>query len=149
MREFNEFSDSLSHVWPIAMQLQDRTPYNLNTSDWDNLKLVFSKIRCMASGTSLVGNSKIMAHLLPNLIPPVDRQYTLKFLFGNAQIKNGIDLEWHKLLLILGNFFYPIVRSQIFQSKIEKWNAQGGQFRWDTSPLKMVDNLIIGLSKIA
>ncbi len=103
----------------------------------------------MASGTSLVGNSKVMAHLLPRLIPPVDREYTLKFLFRNGQINNGIEVEWNKLVQILEGFFYPIVQSSVFQSAAEIWVTCNDPFKWDTSPMKVVDNLVIGLSKMA
>ena len=41
-----------------------------------------------------MGNSKVLAHLLPNLIPPVDREYTLTFLFRNKQVTNGLNEEW-------------------------------------------------------
>jgi len=148
MREFDEFNDSLRLVWPLALRLQGKTPGNLCESDWDSLKMVFCGIRCMASGTSLVGNSKVMAHLLPNLIPPVDREYTLKLLFRNSQITNGIEVEWKKLLQILSGFFYPVAQSTAFQSKAEEWIVHSDRFKWDTSPLKIVDNLVIGFSKM-
>lgn len=148
MREFEEFRASLQVVWPAALRLQDKTPGNLNESDWPDLKTVFCGIRCMASGTSLVGNSKVMAHLLPHLIPPVDREYTLKFLFGNGQIRNGIEVEWKKLVQILEGFFYPVAQFPLFQSKAESWLAHNDRFKWDTSHLKILDNLVIGFSKM-
>lgn len=149
MREFEEFRASMQVVWPAALRLQEKAPGDLNETDWSDLKTVFCKIRCMASGTSLVGNSKVMAHLLPRLIPPVDREYTLKFLFRNGQITNGIEVEWKKLVRILEGFFYPIVQSSVFQSNAEIWLTCNDAFKWDTSPMKVVDNLVIGLSKIA
>jgi hypothetical protein len=148
MREFEEFRASLQLVWPIASGLQNKTPGDLNKADWSDLKTIFSGIRCMASGASLVGNSKVMAHLMPRLIPPVDREYTLKFLFGSGQITNGIDVEWKKLAQVLEGFFYPVVRSPLFQAKAEIWLAQSDRFRWDTSHLKILDNVLIGFSKM-
>lgn len=148
MREFGEFHSSLKRIWPVALQLQEATPSNISESDWSNLRTVFCGIRCMASGTSIVGNSKVMAHLLPKLIPPVDREYTLKFLFRHGQIKNELDAEWKKLVQILEGFFYPLAHSPLFQAKAEEWLAQANQFKWDTSPLKIADNLVIGLSKM-
>jgi hypothetical protein len=148
MREFEEFRTSLQVVWPATLRLQERAPGNLKETDWADLKTVFCGIRCMASGTSLVGNSKIMAHLLPNLIPPVDREYTLNFLFGNGQVINGIEVEWQKLVQILREFFYPVVQSSLFQSKADVWLTQNDQFKWDTSRLKILDNLVIGFVKM-
>lgn len=146
MRGFAEFSSSLRSIWPTAMLLQRKTPASFNEKDWAELKSVFCDIRCMASGTSLVGNSKVMAHLVPNLIPPVDRAYTLTFLFNHGRIKNGEASEWETLRQVLEGFFYPVVRSPIFQKKAQVWLAH--ENNWDTSELKIVDNLLIGLLRI-
>jgi hypothetical protein len=148
MGDFEEFRSSLRDIWPAAMLLQPRTPGSLTECDWATLKAIFCGIRCMASGTSLVGNSKVMAPLLPNLIPPVDRAYTLTFLFKRDRIKNGKELEWNTLVQILQGFFCPVVRSPLFQQKAQGWLAQSSRSNWDTSDLKIVDNLVIGLSKI-
>jgi len=90
-----------------------------------------------------------MAHLLPNLVTPVDREYTLKFLFGRGDITNGIDIEWKKLRQVLEGFFYPIGQSSVFQPKAKEWLDLPERYKWDTSPLKIVDNLVIGLSKMS
>ena len=147
MRKFEEFQSSLQIVWPAALLLQPKTPSMLGVADWSLLKTIFCEIRCMASGTSLVGNSKVMAHLLPNLIPPVDREYTLKFLFGHGRIINAVEAEWTTLQLILTDFFYPIIASPLFQAKAKQWLADDRWASWDTSELKIADNLVVGLSK--
>ena len=145
MRGFEDFQSSLCDVWPAALSLQAKTPADLCDSDWAELKAIFCGIRCMATRVSLVGNSKIMAHLLSNLIAPVDGQYTLKLLFGHNRIKKGIEAEWMLLAQILERFFYPIVCSPLFQSKAATWLADPNRSDWDTSELKIVDNLIVGL----
>jgi hypothetical protein len=89
-----------------------------------------------------------MAHALPNLVAPIDRQYTLSFLFGNGTIVNDIDAEWDTFKVIHQGFFYPILHSSEFKKKYSKWSRQTGKFRWDTSSLKVIDNLIIGTARI-
>jgi hypothetical protein len=147
MREFDEFQASLKPVWPLVLRLQQVPPENLGETDWRELRKIFTAIRCMASGTSLVGNSKVMAHAIPNLVPPIDREYTLKFLFGRGNITNDIDAEWAKLQTILRHFFHPMLQSEVFKSKSHDWMERLDEFKWDTSPLKIVDNLVIGFSK--
>jgi hypothetical protein len=147
MRDFEAFYGSLEPLWPTILRLQRATPGDLGESDWEDLRVVFSGVRCMATGTSLVGNSKVLAHALPNLVPPVDREYTLRFLFGNKNIANDISKEWNKLQSILLHFFYPVVRSSKFIEANKTWSTQTQIFPWDTSPLKTVDNLIIGIMK--
>jgi hypothetical protein len=102
----------------------------------------------MRTATSLVGNSKVLAHALPNLVPPVDREYTLKFLYGRGEIKNDIEVEWTKLEEILRGFFHPVLASAAFQKAVRGWMQQRDSFAWDTSELKVIDNLVIGLMKM-
>jgi hypothetical protein len=147
MLEFEEFEASLRPLWPTVLHLQQAPPENLGENDWCELGDVFRGIKCMKTGTSLVSNSKVMAHALPNLVAPVDRQYTLRFLFDSTNIANDRDQEWETLQAILRGFFYPVVRAETFRAKAREWQAEQARFRWDTSPLKIADNLLIGLLK--
>ncbi len=147
MCEFEDFKASLKPLWPAVLRLQQATPENLDEAGWREMSEVFRGIHCMATGTSLVGNSKVMAHALPNLVAPVDRQYTLRFLFGSTNIANHLEREWEKLQMILRDFFYPILRAEPFKQKAREWQERRTEFRWDTSPLKIADNLVIGLLK--
>jgi hypothetical protein len=147
MREFDEFAASLSTVWPFVMKLRERLPHELAEHHWDDLAALFFEIKAMATGTSLVGNSKVIAHALPKLAAPVDREYTLTLLFGNGQIRNDKQAEWTTLRHILQHFFYPVSAAPAFTAKAEAWIKQSARFKWDTSPLKVVDNLIIGFQK--
>ncbi len=45
---------------------------------------------------------------------------------------------------ILLEFYYPIIRDDGFQAKAEQWKTNIKTFAWDTSVLKIVDNLVIG-----
>lgn len=149
MCEFEDFKSSLQKIWRLSMQLQGKIPGKLTEDDWECLKRMFYGMGCMASETLLVGNSKVLAHLVPNLVPPIDREYTLMFLFGNKQIKNDRDGEWTKMRQILREFFYPVAEGAVFRAKAEEWLAQRDRYKWDTSVLKIVDNLVIGASAIS
>lgn len=147
MREFGEFSASVTAVWPLILKLQTGHPGDLTDHQWADLAAVFFGIRAMATGTSLVGTSKVMAHALPQLVAPVDREYTLTLLFGSGQLRNDIHAEWSKLRQILEHFFYPISASPSFVAKAEAWTRQSATYKWDTSFLRIIDNLLIGLQK--
>lgn len=149
MREFGQYKSSLQAIWPIALQLREKTPDDgLSNGEWDALKQVFDGIDCMVTSPKLVGNSKVMAHLLPELVPPVDGEHTLQFLFRHSQPPDGLKDGWDKLKEILEHFFHPIVRLPSFQVKADDWRAAIDRFRWDTSRLKIADNLVWELSKI-
>jgi hypothetical protein len=146
MRAFNIFSESIKQVWSRIIPLQEKECGTLSAEDWIELKGIFFDLTVMRSKTSLVGNSKVMAHALPNLIPPVDRQYTLSYLYGNGNIKNDLEWEWKRLEEMLTHFFYPIRENNVFIRNADKWLQEKARFPWDTSHLKIIDNLIIGLA---
>lgn len=148
MCNFSSVAGSLDSAWPLIAQLQQLSPVELHEADWQQLKNVFTTVKCMRTGTSLVGNSKVMAHALPNLVPPVDREYTLKFLFGSKDIRNDIEREWFTLENILRGFFYPVLDSPLFSEAAQQWMRYPDQFPWDTSELKVIDNLVIGLVRM-
>src|ERR1019366_36884 len=115
MVDYGEFYDSLKSLWQMIKALQQAVPEELGVDGWRDLELVFRGIRCMKTKTSLVGNSKVMAHALPNLVPPIDREYTLRFLYGSTNITNGLDREWKMMQSILRDFFYPVLGSEAFK----------------------------------
>lgn len=63
----------------------------------------------------MIDKSKVVAHLLPILGAPVDREHTSNFLFGNAMFKNGPEQEWRLERKIDEEFYHPIVDDKDFQ----------------------------------
>ena len=147
MQSFSTFQRSTEVLGDKIVEAQKFNFHEMNEMKWSLLKEIFRKINVMASGTSIVGNSKVMHHMLPNVIPPIDREYTLWFLRGNTNIKNDLDYEWQLMKGIISEFFIPVACDTEFQSKAEKWMAQKEEYPWDTSILKVVDNLVIGSKK--
>jgi len=39
-------------------------------------------IKPMNTSVGLVGNSKVLAHIFPELLSPIDREYTMQFVNG-------------------------------------------------------------------
>ena len=144
MQSFASFEKSIAAVRLEIEKLQQAVPQNLSLSDWQKLERVFKEIKVMASGTTIVGNSKVLAHLIPNLVAPIDREYTLNYLFGSKMFKNGLEREWHLMRKIHEEFYYPISYNEIFQNKARTWASNSEAFPWDTSMLKIIDNLVIG-----
>lgn len=147
MLPYDTFRNSLQATAAPAVTAGRINPAIMSEGDWRILESIFKAIQVMASKTSIVGNSKVMAHLIPNAVAPVDREYTLKFLFGNGNITNDLDKEWLLFRKIHEEFFYPIANDRAFQHVAVKWIAEQGTWPWDTSLLKVVDNLVIGAMK--
>lgn len=145
MRAFEEFRASVEPLEGKITQAQDFEPSTMNEAAWSTLRDIFSGLKVMASSTSLVGNSKVMHHMLPNIVPPIDREYTLRYLYGNTMIANDVDKEWQTMRELLSGFFIPVASDAAFAAKADKWIA--AQRPWDTSVMKVIDNLLIGSRK--
>lgn len=147
MQPFDTFSRSVEPLKDRIAEAQHFTPQKMGSAEWAILNVVFRGIKVMASGTSLVGNSKVMHHMMPNIVPPIDREYTLRYLRGNTNISNDLDWEWQIMREIISDFFIPIACDAKCNFKAIQWMATQVEYPWDTSLLKIVDNLVIGSAK--
>jgi len=149
MQSFDIFKNSITKIRKQIESARRINYQSINNQGWEIIKEIFCNIKIMASGTSIVGNSKVMAHLIPNLIPPIDREYTLRFLKSNTSIKNGMDVEFNLMREIIECFFILIAKNTVFIKKANNWIGNQAKYPWDTSILKVVDNLVIGVGLIA
>jgi hypothetical protein len=147
MQSFEVLSQSVQSLKSRISEAQTFDFREMSEIKWSILKEIFYGVKVMASGTTLVGNSKVMHHMLPNLIPPIDREYTLWFLRGNKTVRNDLETEWLLMREIISQFFIPVASNTSFYSKAEHWMKRNEDYPWDTSILKVVDNLVIGSKK--
>ena len=98
---------------------------------------VFSNVSVSATESKLVANSKALHHVLPNLIPPVDRNYTLRFFYDNKRVKKG-NACISQFIDVLGYFeeIYFLLRDEV------ETLVQANSF--NSSVTKVIDNAIIG-----
>ena len=85
--------------------------------------------------------------MIPNIVPPIDREYTLRYLRGNTYITNDVASEWQIMKGMLEEFFIPAARDPSFKARTNSWMADQSSYPWDTSPMKVIDNLLIGSRK--
>lgn len=57
----------------------------------EELKQICFSICTSESDSKIVGNSKTLAHILPDLIPPIDRQYTIRFFTNKPKSDDKIN----------------------------------------------------------
>lgn len=147
MQSFDTFRQSIESLHDMISEAQRFDFREMEERKWTVLKNIFQRIKVMASGTSLVGNSKVMHHMIPNIVPPIDREYTLQYLRGNTNIQNDLAREWQIMRGIIQDFFIPVACDRELGYKASQWMANKDEFPWDTSILKVVDNLVIGSRK--
>lgn len=148
MQSFDVFHRSIERLQDRLVEAQKFDFRKMNDQNWTILKEIFEGLNVMASGVSLVGNSKVMHHILPNVVPPIDREYTLWYLLGNKTIKNDLEREWGLMKKIISGFFIPVVSNREFEATAMRWIARKDEYPWDTSLMKIVDNLVIGSKKL-
>lgn len=110
----------------------------INEEDKERIKsklaILYENLKVMESKAKLVGVSKVLHHLLPDLVPPVDRTHTLKFFYDRSNYR---EKEGKEIFLKIFDAFYDICKKLNLTEKDLKR-------RWDTSIPKLIDNAIIG-----
>lgn len=124
---------ALEELWPLRItELARAETSHLAELAWQ----VIAAIRVSTSGTQIVAGTKWLHHLLPDLIPPIDRQYTFSFFTGQKSVYHGdrqAFLEWLPYFTEIGSSCKREIRAAI----------DAGGFM-ATSEAKVIDNAIIG-----
>ncbi len=84
LKHWTEFRDSIESLAENLKDLQNTRMTDLCSSEYSsslikNIEDEYKSLELSESKQSVVVNSKALFHLLPNLIPPIDRQYTVRF----------------------------------------------------------------------
>jgi hypothetical protein len=99
---------------------------------WD----VLGSLKVSTARTRIVAGSKALHHVLPDLVPPIDRQYTFQFFTGQKAVTSGDErafLEWFPYFAEIGRRAASEIRAAV---------ERGGFMA--TGPAKVIDNAIIG-----
>lgn len=107
---------------------------------FDYLKTLFTKLNITTWKTKIVWISKTLHFLLPNLVPPIDRTFTMDFLYWHINYKT-----WKNEVK---NFIEIINWFEIIANKLKLTKADIDFEWWNTSIPKLIDNAIIWYVKI-
>ena len=107
--EFSQFAASLRSAVPVINQLWPLDVTRLDPADvpgaTHRIWQVIAAIRVSTSETQIVAGTKTLHHVLPDLVPPIDRQYTFRFFTGQKHVPAGDQrafLEWFPYLAEIG-----------------------------------------------
>ncbi|HUX71510.1 MAG TPA: hypothetical protein VMV41_13420, partial [Cellulomonadaceae bacterium] len=74
-KALRECEPALETLWPLRItSLPAAEAEHVAATTWD----VIERIKVSTSRTQIVAGSKFLHHLLPDLLPPIDRQYTFR-----------------------------------------------------------------------
>jgi len=104
------------------------------TSIVSKLWVILHGLKVSISRTKIVANSKALHHVLPDLMPPVDRQYTLRFFYNHTTLNEADEAVFREI--------YPCFRRIALACKANILDHLGSGM--NTSQTKVIDNAIIG-----
>jgi len=153
-----EHRDTLSNLRQYRIDGQTQEEYSSRLSD---LRDIYFGVKVSISESTLVAHAKTLAHILPDLLPPIDRQYTVRFFTQDTTeffTKNKNSGKWnYRLVQIPGgteaqfNMYVDLcckIKSLFDECRNRNPNlfvVNGAGF--NTSYPKIIDNLIMAFVK--
>lgn len=140
MPEYDVFKSSIldPKIRKAIEELKEIRIENIATNEIDSIikklnDICFS-IKGSISNSHLVSSSKILAHILPNLVCPIDRQYTCTFFGVYLNAKNE-QAFFKEVMCTMWNFYQNSNNIQSVKSLLGKTFSENYP--------KIFDNLII------
>jgi len=115
----------------------------------DKVENIYYNLKVSISEATIVANSKTLAHILPNLIPPIDRQYTIRFFtqkcdnfftksgqFRAVNLPRSIDEQYRDF-----KRYCSKIKIMLDRCDLDLFTVENNSF--NTSYPKILDNLIM------
>ena len=128
-----EKAPALEQLWPLRITtLSPQAAREAAAIAWE----VIAHAKVSTSRTQIVAGSKFLHHILPDLVPPIDRQYTFNFFTGQKMVTSdqAAFLDWFPKLTDIGARCRKPIHEAI---------SRGGFMA--TGEAKVIDNAIMGL----
>ncbi len=126
-----------AHATSIA-SLQDLSLFEIPHSDISRVSRDVWKLLCgltiSIAEARIVANSKVLHHLLPRLMPPIDRTYTFNFFYN----RNMLSIPEEDAFFEMFSRFHKIATANMDLIRGLVGHA------WNTSETKVIDNAIVG-----
>jgi hypothetical protein len=144
MEPFEHFFRSLRANRKLIAKLSRRSLLKVRDADWRRLRPLWDTLVVTNTNSSyqLVGRSKVVAHLMPQWLAPIDRAHTLKFLTKSTSITSSHESQWILFREIHEKLFLPVAKMKAQQ--LRTWVDSASAYGWDSSIPKTIDNLIWG-----
>lgn len=101
------------------------------------LEPIFVGLKPMDSASQLVGTTKLLHFILPQLVMPMDRKFTMNFFYGHSIYSSDVKEEFKTFKNIYFKF-YELAKN--FNITSDDLTANS----WNTTVPKLLDNAIIG-----
>lgn len=134
-RSLSENKHDLIEVYKHKLHLIDkeRIPQKMI----ELLKTLFCNLRVMESKRRIVGVSKTLHFLIPDLVMPIDGKFTMLYFYGYNKYSDKDEIEFKTFKDIFVNTIEITSRLNLKELDVD---GKG----WNTSIPKLIDNVIIG-----
>lgn len=143
LQNFSEFKSQILSQRDRLAELEGFKIWSLTKPDLDTaqglLVLVLDSMVISKSSAHLVANTKVIHHILPNLVPPVDRRYTLAYFGINQMLPSQ-----KRAGPIFARLFPAFVQVSSQVAPYIHGKVDRRMENWHTSFTKVIDNAIIG-----
>lgn len=152
--DYNTFCKRILSQKDTLLNLKDRS-YNDIAID-DLTDLLVNKLRVTNADSHLVSSSKVLHHIIPHLICPIDRQYSIRFLtqkpeqftciskekikYSSVNYKNNDEIIYAEIFLKGMHSFIQKHKTTIYDY-IDKRKESNQNL--NMSPTKVFDNLLV------
>lgn len=103
----------------------------------ESLRKVFCNLAVMESKRRIVGVSKTLHFLIPDLVMPIDGKFTMLYFYGYNKYSDDAEIEFKTFNDIFVNTIE--IKSRLNLTELDV-DGKG----WNTSIPKLIDNVIIG-----
>ena len=141
LKDFPVFHSVITNFIQNLIPISHLSITELTENNITSIINLFEENSVMHSIPKLAGNSKALHHILPNIIPPIDGNYTIKFFnLRNRRRGQGNNA---KMIDESNNFEFIIKKYQHIINTIN-WNEIHYNGEMNATRIKLVDNAIIG-----
>lgn len=138
LRDLKEIKESVRAQSASIALLQNLSLIGITTHEVDRIShelwKLLSELTVSIAQAQIVANSKVLHHLLPRLMPPIDRTYTFNFFYS----RNMLSIPEEDAFFEMFSRFHSIALAN--KDIIKQLVGQG----WNTSETKVIDNAIVG-----
>lgn len=133
-KSFRQLSNNIDKMESLTItELDANDIYKVTDEIWK----IIANLKVGIGETKIVANSKALHHLLPSLVPPIDREYTLRFFYNHTTLNQGDEKAFKEI--------FPYFH-QIGMARKKQIAARLGT-GMNTSESKVIDNAIVGFGR--
>jgi hypothetical protein len=157
LTDWTVFRESIVSAGHALDHLRTKGMLDVSADEYDRvlhaMRPTYRSFRISTSDATIVANSKALFHLLPNLIPPIDRQYTIRFFrqrpelwkrngkFAMITLPTGLDAQFDL-------FLSTCISIRRLAARIERPLLDRESREHGVSVPKTIDNAIVNYVRI-